>query len=150
MEQTNRSSSEVLRKGYSDEEVSSIYELARLHLENGQLAKGEAILDGLVEVSPDFAPAWLAKCYLSLMAQNLDKALFSARQALRIQPDFVEAILFLVACLMSVGDFNSAGTHLGEVGERIEAGMVTDPEVIRLYKAQLIRFQNKVRYPSST
>ncbi len=149
MELTKRSSSEVLRKGYSDEEVSSIYELARLHLENGQLAKGEAILDGLVEVSPDFAPAWLAKSYLSLVGQDLDKSLFAARQALRIEPDFAEAMLFLVSCLMSVGDFNSAGTHLGEVGERVEAGMVTDPDVIRLYKAQLIRFQNKVRYPST-
>ena len=60
-----------------------------------------------------------------------------------MNPDFTEAMLFLATCLLTNGDYNAAGTYLGEVGEKIESGMVDSPTVIRFFKGQLARFQNR-------
>lgn len=138
-----RRPSEVLRRGYADEEVAAIYALGRLYLENGDIRRAEVIFHGLTEALPDFAPGWLGMSYVFLASRNYDQAIYSARQALRLDPDFVPATLFLVASLLSTRDYNSAGTFLGEVGEKIESGAVEDPALIRFYKGQLARFQTR-------
>lgn len=136
-----RSPSEVLRRGYSDEEVGHLYDLARLFLDNGNERDAEVLLNGLVEVAPDFAPAWLALCYVRIVQREYDEAIACARQALRIDPEFIEAMLLLVTCLITTRDFSSAGTYLGEVRERIDAGAVASPNLVRLYRVQLARYQ---------
>ncbi|MFM1846723.1 MAG: Tetratricopeptide repeat [Pseudomonadota bacterium] len=138
-----RSPSEVLRRGYSDEELGHLYELGRFFLENGDIRRAEVIITGVTEVAPEFAPAWLAMAYIHIHNKNMDGAIFAARQALRVDPHFVEAILYLATCLLTTGDLNSAGTYLGEVGEMIEGGTVEDANVVRFYKAQLARFQSR-------
>lgn len=138
-----RQPSEVLKRGYSDEEISAIYELGRLSLENGDLRRAEAIMSGLTEVAPDFACAWLGMAYLHIQNQDFEAALTATRQALRVDPNFVEATLFLVTCLLTTGDVNSAGTYLGELGEMIESGAIEDPLMIRFYRTQLARYQNR-------
>lgn len=136
-----RSPSEVLRRGYSDEEVAHIYELGRFFLENGDLRRSELIMTGLTEVAPDFHPAWLGKAYVHLMSGDTDSALQAASHALRVQPESTEAMLYLVTCLLTVKDYNAAGTQLGEIGERIDGGLVDNPNLVRLYRAQLVRYQ---------
>jgi len=136
-----RSPSEVLKRGYSDEEVAHLYELGRFFLENGDLRRGENVLVGLTEVAPDFAPAWLGVSYLHIQSGDFDAAIYAARQALRVEPNFAEAILFLASCLLTSGDVNTAGTYLGEVGEMIDSGAVEDPNVVRFYRAQLGRYE---------
>lgn len=131
------------RRGYSDEEISAIYELGRLYLESGLFPAAENIMRGLTEVVPEFAPAWLGLCYLHTQNRNNDAALLAARQAVRMDARSVEAQLFLVACFLTSGDYNSAGTYLGEVGEAIELGGVDNPNVIRFFKAQLARYQSR-------
>jgi Tfp pilus assembly protein PilF len=138
-----RSPSEVLKRGYSDEELGHLYELGRFFLENGDLRRAEVVLAGVTEVAPEFAPAWLGMAYLHIQNKNMDAAIFASRQALRSEPGFVEAILYLATCLLTTGDLNSAGTYLGEVGELIEGGVVEDANVIRFYRAQLARFQSR-------
>ena len=138
-----RSPSEILKRGYSDEEINHIYELGRFYLENGDLRRAEAILLGLTEVAPEFSAAWLGMSYIHMQSKNYDPAIYTARQALRVEPNAVEAILFLVTCLLTAGDFNSAGTYLGEVGEMIDSGAVDDPNVVRFYGAQLARYQSR-------
>lgn len=135
--------SELVRRGYSEEEVTQIYELARLWLESGEIKKAEIVLSGLTEVAPDFAPGWLALSYVHIQNRNYDSAVSASRSALKVSPDMHEATLYLVACYMTLGDVNAAGTLLGEIGERIEAGMIDDPNVIRVYKLQLARFQSR-------
>lgn len=138
-----RLGSEIVKRGYSDEEIANIYELARFSLENGDWHRAEAIASGLVEVAPDFAPAWLSLAYIRIQNKAYEAAIQAASQALRVNPELAEAQLFLVACLLTTGDYNSAGTYLGEVGERIESGQVRDPNVIRFYRTQLARFQSR-------
>jgi len=138
-----RSPSEVLKRGYSDEEVAHLYELGRFFLENGDVRRAELIITGLTEVVPDFAPAWLGMSYIHMQTRNLDGAIFAARQALRVDPGFVEATLFLATCLLTTGDLNAAGTYLGEVGELVDSGAIDDAHVVRFYRAQLARFQNR-------
>lgn len=138
-----RAPSEVLKRGYSDEEVQHLYELGRLCLENGDLRRAEAILTGLTHIAPEFAPAWLGVSYIHIQNKNQDGALQAAHQALRVEPESVEAMLFLISCLLTHGDFNSAGTYLGEVGERVESGGVGNPNVVRFYRGQLARYQNR-------
>lgn len=140
---TKRRPSEVLKRGYANEEIGNIYELARLFLENGQLRRAETLLLGITEVAPDFAEGWLALSYVHTCHEQNNEAIFAARQALRIKPDFDEAMLFLIAGLMSAEDYNSAGTYLGEIAERIESGAITHPQLKRFYKALLARYKNR-------
>jgi tetratricopeptide (TPR) repeat protein len=138
-----RLSSEVLKRGYSDEEVANIYELARFSLENGDYRRAERIADGLVAVAPEFAPAWLCLSFVHLNNKSFDQAISCAQQAQKLDSDSAAALLYLVAGLLGSGDFNSAGTHLGELGERIESGSIDDPATIRFYRAQLARYQSR-------
>jgi len=135
--------SEVLKRGYSDHEIAHIYELGRLFLENGDLRKAEAVLHGITEIAPEFASGWLGMAYVHIQNKSNDEAVYAARQALRIDPDFTEAMLFLISCLLTAGDYNSAGTYLGEVGEKIESGAVDHPNIIRFYGAQMARYTNR-------
>lgn len=133
----------LLKRGYTDDEIDQIYELGRLSLANGNLRTAEGIFEGLTQVAPDYSPAWLGLAYVGIYRGNIDSAVFASRQALRIDPHFPEALLYLASCLMSSGDYNSAGTHLGEVAEQIESGQIDDPSVQRFYRIQLARFQNR-------
>jgi len=83
--------SEVLKRGYSDHEIAHIYELGRLFLENGDLRKAESVLHGITEIAPEFAPGWLGMAYVHIQSKSNDEAVYAARQALRIEPDFTEA-----------------------------------------------------------
>jgi tetratricopeptide (TPR) repeat protein len=136
-----RTASELLRRSYSEEEVAAVYELGRFCLENGDLRKAESIFVGLTEVAPDFAAAWLGVAYVRVHAKEWDAAIAASRQALRVNPGYAEALLFLSACLLSAQDYNSAGTYLGEFGDLIESGQVENPIALRFYKAQLARYQ---------
>ncbi|MCB0336737.1 MAG: hypothetical protein KDD62_10545 [Bdellovibrionales bacterium] len=138
-----RRPSEVLKRGYSDAEVENLYALGRFYLENGELGKAKNIMAGLVEVAPDYYHAWLGLAYIHIYQENYDQAIFASRQALRANPQSIAALLYQVACLLCVGDYNAAGTYLGEVGEKIEAGKVDRPELLRFYKAQLARYNNR-------
>ena len=137
-----RSPSEVIKRGYTDEEILHIYELARVFLESGQLKRAEAIFTGLTEIAPEFAPAWLGLSYIHIQNKAYETATWAARTALQNDAEFIEAMLYLVACLLFAGDFNTAGTFLGEVGERIESGSVDNPDVVRFYQMQLARYEN--------
>jgi tetratricopeptide (TPR) repeat protein len=142
-DQARPSPSELLKRGYSEEEISHIYELGRLCLENGEIRRAEAIFQGLTEIVPEFSAGWLGLAYVGIQNKNLDDAIFAARQALRLDPEFNEAVLYLTCCLLSVGDYTTAGTYLGEIGEKIEGGAITHPNMIRFYRAQLMRYQNR-------
>ena len=134
------SSLALMRRTYSDEEIDLIYELAKFHIENGALIKASTLITGLLEVTHTYAPAWLAKCYLQLTEKNYDAATMSARQAVKIDPDSAEAMLFLIACLLTSRDYNAAGTYLGEVKDKIESGAIDDPNQIHFFKAQMARY----------
>ena len=141
MDALQRRQGDAGRRNYSDDEVNDIYKLGKLWLETGPHKRAEAIMSGLNEVAPDFAPAWLATSFLRSTAGNYDGALQAATNALRIDPESAEAMLYIVAIGMTVGDVATAGTYLGEVGEEIEQGKVLNQNVTRLYKMQLARYQ---------
>lgn len=134
--------SEVIKRGYSDEELGHIYELGKLHFENGNLTRGAIIMRGILSVAPEFVPALLSMVYVNLQRGNKEEALKAAREAYRINQDSVIVQLFLIAALLSAGDIASAGTHLGEVGELIEQGNVEDVNVVRFYRAQVVRYRS--------
>jgi Tfp pilus assembly protein PilF len=132
-----------LRRGYSDEEIDCMYRLACVELENGNLKLAETICRGLVEVSPQFVPAWLVVAYVLGQDANYADAQAAAEQAVRIDPESAEALLFLVCYLLTNGDLQSAGTYLGEVADRIDGGQITDPTMIRFFRSQMVRYQNR-------
>jgi Flp pilus assembly protein TadD len=145
MDSTQRRTAETPRRKYSDDEVLDIYKLGKLWLETGQHKRAESIMSGLNEVAPDFAPAWLGTAFLRSIAGNYDGAIIAITTALRIEPESAEAMLYLVAVSITVGDVSTAGTYLGEVGEAIEQGKVANQNVIRFYKMQLARYEARGR-----
>ncbi len=138
-----RLSSEVLKRGYSDEEIAHIYELARFSIEIGEFRRGELIASGLVEVAPEFAPAWLCVAFVHLHNRAYDQAIQAAQHALKVDSGSEAALLYLVSGYLGAEDYNSAGTHLGELGELFESGGLDDPHALRFYRALLARYQNR-------
>jgi predicted Zn-dependent protease len=138
-------SQEPIRRSYSEEEVTGMYELARLFLEGGSLRKAEAIFQGLTVVAPDFIGGWLGLSYLHLQARNPQSALNSSRAALRIDEHNACGMLYSVIALFQLGDPNAAGTLLGEVRELIDGNVIDDPHIIALYRAQVARFDERRR-----
>ena len=138
-----RRAGELPRRSYSEEEVVDMYELGRLWLETGQHRRAEAIMSGLNEVASSFAPAWLGTAFLRGVAGDHEGALKAAKNALRCEPESVEAMLYVATVSLTLGDFSTAGTYLGEVGERIEQGKVSNPAVSRFFKMQLARYQSR-------
>ena len=138
-----RRASELPKRSYSRDEVVDIYELGKLWLESGQIKRAEAIMSGLNEVAPDFGPAWLGTAFLRSLGVDHEGVVQAATAALRLDPDNVEAMMFIVLAALALKDWNMAGTYLGEVGDRIEQGAVKNPNVPRLYKMQLARYQNR-------
>ncbi len=131
------------RQSYSRDEVGDIYELAKVWLESGQHKKAEALLSGLNEAAPDFAPAWLGTAFLCATDLDYEGIIGAASTALRLEPNSVEAMLFLVVAALGLKDWNLAGTYLGEIGDRVEQGSVVTPFASRFYKMQLARYQNR-------
>lgn len=134
---------DLRRRGYSTEEVDTIYELGKLYLAGGNIQAAENIMQGLISVMPDYLPGWLALSYIHGINHNHDSALFAARQAVRIDATSTEAQLFLIACLLTVGDYNAAGTYLGEVNDKVENGSVDNAYHVRFFKAQLVRYHSR-------
>lgn len=127
---------------YSEQGTANIYELARFHLENGNSKGAEPILRGLTTVVPEYGPAWLALSYIYLLDNNAEQALFCADQSLKCNPELKQALLFQVTCHLHLRDLSSAGTILGEFGELIESGQVSNPQMNRFFRIQLARFQS--------
>lgn len=136
-----RSPGDLARSGYSEEEIYGIYALACMLLENGSLKQAETILMGLAEVVPEFAPVLLALAYVRGQDGNYDSAQSFAEQALRIDAESPEAMLYLITFLLTTGDLQSAGTYLGEIADRIESNQIQDPVLIRFFRAQMVRYQ---------
>ena len=136
-----RTQSEILKKGYSDEEVLCIFELGRLYIEIGEFVKAEEIFLGLIEIAPQYTPAWLGISYIEVSRKKYESAIKYLIQALSLNKDSIEVQIFLIVCTLSTKDFQSAGTYLGEVQEKIESFGVQDINYKNLYKSQLARFQ---------
>lgn len=144
-EPRRRQPSEVLRRGYSADEVAHIYELGRFFLETGATRRAETIFQGLTEAAPDFALGWLGMAVVHIYLDDYQEAVLSAQRALKVDSQLSPAMLVLSACHLTLGDYNSAGTLLGEVGELIENGQVRNPDLVRFFRIQFVRYQNRER-----
>lgn len=136
-----RATSEIVKRGYSNEELSHIFALARLHIESGALKAAETVLSGLNEVAPDFSPGWLGMAYLHLLQDNKEGAIAACRNSFRVDPESMEVLLFSIACALIDDDINAAGSFLGEVQERLDAGVDVPHDLVRIYRMQLARYQ---------
>lgn len=135
--------SEALKKGYSQEELECIYALGRFHLENGSLSEALTIMNGLCEVAAESVLGWLGLAYIDFMSARYDAALKNSQQALKVDTSSVEAQLLVITCLLTLGDFNTAGSMLGEIGERIESQQISNPNLVRFFKSQLARYESR-------
>jgi Flp pilus assembly protein TadD len=138
-----RSPSEIIKRGYTDDELSSIFALGRLFLECGNFTKAYSVLRGVAEVAPDYLPAWLGLGYICIMNGDYEQALAMTSQVLRREPSDPQAMLMTVICSLSTGDLNNAGTYLGELKDGIDGDSITEPTLIRLYSSQMVRFQSR-------
>lgn len=131
------------RASYSKEEQLDIYALAKMCLETGQIKRAEVILRGLTTVVPDFVPGWLALSVAQSSLLDMDAAYESARHALKLQTDSPVAMIILVTTALTLGNQSTAGTYLGELKDLIDQGVVNDPNLIRLFKMQMVRYHGQ-------
>ncbi len=133
------------RSSYSADEVLDIYALGKMWLETGQIRKAEVIMQGLNSVAPDFVPAWLGMSVVQSTLGHIEAALAAAQRALKLDAQSAPAMMCVVVASLNLHDMSTAGTLLGEVGDLIDAQKISDPNVVRLYKMQLARYQAKTR-----
>ncbi len=131
------------RASYSKEEQLDIYALGKMCLETGHAKRAEVILKGLTTVVPDFLPGWLALSVAQATLGNVEAANESARQALKLQADSPAGMILLVTTALAIGDQSTAGTYLGELKDVIDQGIVSDPNIVRLFKMQMVRYHNQ-------
>jgi hypothetical protein len=143
MQPPARTSNQLPRRTYSEEEILDIFALGRMWLETGQHRRAEAIMLGLNEVAPEFCPAWLGTAFLRGCVGDYEGALRAAKNALRSDSESVEAMLYIATLALTMGDSSTAGTYLGEVGDRIEQGRTPSPHIPRFFRMQLARYQSK-------
>lgn len=130
-----------IKKGYSEDLIDNLYALGRFFLENGETTRGLVILKAISKIAPDFVPAWLALAYAYTVNDESEQALRCAKEAYRLEPASAVAILFLVTCLLNVGDIATAGSYLGEAGELIEREGLEKRDILRYYKGELYRYR---------
>lgn len=131
------------RTSYSKEEQLDIYALAKMCLETGHTRRAEVILKGLTTVVPDFLPGWLALSVAHSGLGNIEDAHHAARRALKLQEGSAPAMILLVTTALALGDQSTAGTYLGELQELIDQGRVSDPNIVRLFKMQMVRYHGQ-------
>lgn len=134
---------EIPARGYANEELESLYTLGRHYLEIGRFYSAKNIFNGLVSVSPEFVKAWQGLTVTCLLSGSINEAAGAARQLLRIDPGSILGHLLLVDTQLIQKDFNSAGTALGEISEMIEKSPAVSPNLIKIFKALLVRFEHK-------
>ncbi len=137
----------VQQRNYSSEEIQAIYSLAFFQLDIGQHRIADTVLEGLTEVAPDFHPAWLAKAFVKMLLDDFESGRTCCEKVLKIEPNCPEALVYLILCCFQSGDRQSAGTYLGELGERISAGLIESPNISELYKALMLRYQSENALP---
>ena len=142
---TEATSSQMSNKlnSYSAEEVELIYSLGRFYLESGFYYSAEIIFNGLCTIAPDYVPAWIGRSIVKFIHNDIDNARADAHQAFRLIPESVEAQLMLITLLISSKDYSAAGTKLGEIQDLITNKRLNHPDLIRYFKAQLIRYEKR-------
>ena len=126
---------------YSDDEQIALYELGRFLYSVGSLRRAEMIAEGLIAVAPRFAEGWLLRAVLFWHRWQTVEAEDAVRQSLRCNSDSLEASLLFVSCLLTRQDLQSAGTFLGEIGERMAESSKVDQRLRRFYESQIVRYQ---------
>lgn len=139
------SSPPLPRASYSQEEILDIYALGRMWLETGQLRRAEVVMHGLNMVAPEFVPGWLGTAFVQGALGKIDAMREVARKVLRLEPESAEGMMFLVMAALTSHDVTTAGTFLGEIGDLIDQGKAKDPNLIRLFKMQMARYQGRAK-----
>lgn len=133
------------KHSYAEDEIHALYDLVLMCLEAGEIKRASTIAQGLVIIAPKFVPGYLALSYIHCIAGEFQDAYEVSTKAYRLAGDDSQVALFYATTALTVGDAQSAGTVLGEVGEMIESNALISPNITRLYKLQLARFQTRTR-----
>ncbi|NBW39734.1 hypothetical protein EBR25_01890 [bacterium] len=139
----------IVRHGYSTTELDALYSLSRIFIESGEIATAERVARGLVSIEPTHVNAWLVIAYASLMREDYGETISAAHRALELRNSSMEALLFLVLAHFQLKDFQTGGTYLGEVSDRLAASERMRPELRQLYEAQVLRFEERLTGGSS-
>lgn len=134
-------SSDLYVRQYTEEEVTSIYELARLSFETGNYRRAEIICRGLVAVAHEFVPSHLLLAIVLSFSKNYEHALSYTQDVLRMDSGNLQAQLLSASLYLCLANYNMAGTVLGEISERIRQGVEITPTLKRFFEIQLARFE---------
>ena len=140
---TLKSESDLLRKSYTEDELTLIYELGRLSFEVGNHRRAEALARGLIAVAPDFVPSYILLATVLAFAKSYDQATDLLQTVLRLNEDNLEAQLLAASIYLTQSNYTMAGTMLGEAAERIKFTPDVAPALKNFYQIQLARFESR-------
>lgn len=138
-----KTDSELVRKNYTDEEITLIYELARLSFESGNHRRAEILARGLIAVAPDFIPSYIVLAMVLAFSKIYDQANDLLQTVLRLNEHSLEAQLLAASIYLTQGNYTMAGTMLGEAAEQIKFASDVAPSLKSFYQIQLARFEGR-------
>ena len=103
----------TLELGYADD-LDLMLQIGRALFREGMIEESKEFFEIGVQNAPDNAEAVSCKGYAEHRLGNDDGAITTLRQALRIDPDHVEARIYLGNIMYDRGDYEAALYHLGK------------------------------------
>lgn len=137
----DKNHSGILKNGYTQEEMELLYSLGKTYIDITSYNSAEKIFNGLITIDPDHVSSWIALSVINFIRGDLDASYSQAKQALRINSNLAEAQLVLITVLLSQSDYTTAGAYLGEVKELVDSKRIQKQDLVRYFKAQLLRFE---------
>lgn len=104
---------------YSNEELSSIYELGRMYFEMGFFVPAERIFGGLVAVDNGQTPARIGLGLLKLERGLFQESTIHFRTAIQAGPFALQAKIGLVSAFIGLNELPRARSLLGEIGKEL-------------------------------
>jgi hypothetical protein len=128
---------------YTQEDLTSIYELGRMYFEMGFFMPAERIFAGLTVVDNGTTPARLGLGLLKLERGLFQESTVFFRASLQAKTFTLEAKLGLVAAFLGMGEIPRARSLLAEIAKEIQSTpAAVHPEVRTLAEAFAQRCQS--------
>ncbi len=84
------------------------FEIAPYYMVQEDYASAETVYNTIIENNPTNAKAWARKCELFFRSQSDDEALEACQEALRLEPDFPEALRSIGMVYFTMRDYETA------------------------------------------
>jgi|GEM_PF-6607599 len=136
----NKTSSDLLKKGYNSNELFDIFSLALLKYDLEEYKAALDIVNGLLYLNPDFIDCYYLKLASYLGLKEYQKLYDYADRLLINNPDDIKIKLLKITAYIKDSRYLEAGTELGEISDNYSDLLQANLNESRFFKLLLKMF----------